>query len=153
MNAPGNEEMVKVENLKMYFPITRGILRRKIGDIKAVDDVSFTIRKNETLGLVGESGCGKSVSQLSTMQLIRAPGEIASGKIIFEGQNLLDYEANGPEMRSIRGARSAPARAGAGRRGGRRLRAVRDADTPAPAGARAAPRSVRTARRAGPSDH
>jgi len=59
------------------------------------------------VGLVGESGCGKSVSQLSVMQLISAPGEIVGGEVIFEGQDLLKHEANGPEMRSVRGAKIA----------------------------------------------
>ena len=53
-------DLVQVDGLKMYFPVYSGVLRRHSGDIKAVDDVSFTIRTGETLGLVGESGCGKS---------------------------------------------------------------------------------------------
>ena len=57
MNQNDSGNVVEIENLKMYFPITRGLLRRKAGDIKAVDDVSFTIKTTETLGLVGESGC------------------------------------------------------------------------------------------------
>ena len=54
-----NEVLVNVKDLKMYCPVTRGLLRRKIADLKAVDGISFTIRKGETLGLVGESGCGR----------------------------------------------------------------------------------------------
>jgi peptide/nickel transport system ATP-binding protein len=77
------------------------------GLVKAVDGVSYYLDELEIIGLVGESGCGKSVSQLSVMQLINAPGEIASGEVIFDGQNLLKYKAHGPEMRSIRGAKIA----------------------------------------------
>jgi oligopeptide/dipeptide ABC transporter ATP-binding protein len=84
MNAPPNEDMVTVEHLKMYFPITRGILRRKVGDIKAVDDVSFTIKKHETLGLVGESGCGKTTTGRCVLRLY----EPTSGKILFNGQDI-----------------------------------------------------------------
>ena len=55
------ETLIEVKDLKMYFPVTKGIvLRRKVGDVKAVDGLTFSIRKGETLGLVGESGCGKS---------------------------------------------------------------------------------------------
>jgi peptide/nickel transport system ATP-binding protein len=53
MNAEKSETIIEVKNLKMYFPITHGILRRKVGDIRAVDDVSFQVRRHETLGLVG----------------------------------------------------------------------------------------------------
>ncbi len=55
-----NNVLVKVENLKMHFPIYRGVIQRKVGSVRAVDGVSFKINKGETLGLVGESGCGKS---------------------------------------------------------------------------------------------
>jgi oligopeptide transport system ATP-binding protein len=61
--------LVEVTGLKMYFPITAGILRRKVGDVKAVDDVSFTIMEGETLGLVGESGCGKSTCGRAVLRL------------------------------------------------------------------------------------
>ncbi len=80
MMASQDKSIVEVKNLKMYFPITRGILQRKVGDIKAVDDVSFNIRKNETLGLVGESGCGKTTVGRCILRLYRP----TSGEIIFE---------------------------------------------------------------------
>ena len=64
------------------------------------------INEQEIVGLVGESGCGKSVSQLSVMQLISSPGKIVGGKYIFEGQDLLKYEVNGAEMRSITGSKN-----------------------------------------------
>ncbi len=89
--------LLKVENLKTQFATERGL-------VKAVNDVSYHIEEGEIVGLVGESGCGKSVSQLSVMQLISVPGEIVGGKIVFDGRHLLEFEANGPEMRSIRGA-------------------------------------------------
>ncbi len=81
--------------------------RTESGLVRAVNGVTYNIQEQEIVGLVGESGCGKSVSQLSTMQLINAPGEIAEGQIIFEGQDLLKFDANGPEMRAVRGARIA----------------------------------------------
>jgi len=93
-------ELLRVNNLVTQFKTESGVVR-------AVDGVSYYIDELEIVGLVGESGCGKSVSQLSTMQLISAPGEIAGGEVMFEGQNLLQYEANGPQMRAIRGAKIA----------------------------------------------
>jgi peptide/nickel transport system ATP-binding protein len=93
-------ELLTVNNLVTQFKTESGV-------VKAVDNMSYHINEQEIVGLVGESGCGKSVSQLSTLQLISSPGEIAGGEIIFEGSNLLKYEKNGPEMRSIRGAKIA----------------------------------------------
>ncbi len=90
--------VLDVKDLKTYFHTEYGL-------VKAVDGVSLHIDQGETIGLVGESGCGKSVSILSIMQLIQTPGEIIGGKVMFEGKNLLDYEANGPEMRSTRGSK------------------------------------------------
>jgi peptide/nickel transport system ATP-binding protein/oligopeptide transport system ATP-binding protein len=89
------EELLKVEDLKTYFYTHEGV-------VKAVDGVSFTINKGETLGLVGESGCGKSVTALSIMRLIQSPpGKIVGGKIFLEGTNLLELTEK--EMRNIRG--------------------------------------------------
>jgi peptide/nickel transport system ATP-binding protein len=93
-------ELLKVENLETQFKTESGI-------VKAVNGVSYYINEQEIVGLVGESGCGKSVSQLSVMQLINPPGKVIGGKIMFEGQNLLDFPPNGPLMRSIRGAKIA----------------------------------------------
>jgi len=91
-------ELLRVNNLVTQFKTDSGV-------VKAVDGVSYYIDEQEIFGLVGESGCGKSVSQLSVMQLINAPGEIVGGEVIFEGQNLLKYPAHSHEMRSIRGAK------------------------------------------------
>ncbi len=93
-------ELLSVNDLVTQFKTESGL-------VKAVDGVSYYIDEQEIIGLVGESGCGKSVSQLSVMQLISAPGEIVSGEVNFEGIDLLKYEANGPEMRSVRGAKIA----------------------------------------------
>jgi oligopeptide/dipeptide ABC transporter ATP-binding protein len=91
------EELLRVEDLKTHFFTHEGV-------IKAVDGVSFTINKGETLGLVGESGCGKSVTALSIMRLVQSPpGKIVGGKIFFEGTNLLDLKEK--EMRNIRGCK------------------------------------------------
>ena len=93
--------LLKVENLRTQFATERGL-------VKAVDGVSYDIHEGEIVDLVGESGCGKSVSQLSLLQLIPSPpGEIVGGKAIFEGRDLLQFEANGPEMRSTRGGKIA----------------------------------------------
>jgi oligopeptide/dipeptide ABC transporter ATP-binding protein len=93
--------LLSVENLKTYYHTYRGL-------VKAVDGVSFSINEKEIIGLVGESGCGKSVSMLSILQLISSPpGEIVSGSVMFEGQDLLRYKPKGEAMSSIRGAKIA----------------------------------------------
>jgi len=91
--------LLEIENLRTYFRTHRGL-------VKAVDDFSYHVNEHEIVGLVGESGCGKSVSQLSILQLISSPpGEIVSGKIQFEGKDLLQYKAGSSAMRSIRGGK------------------------------------------------
>jgi oligopeptide transport system ATP-binding protein len=90
------EELLVVDQLKRYFPIEAGILRKTVGWVKAVDDVSFTIRKGETLGLVGESGCGKSTAGRTIMRLI-AP---TAGEIRFEGKNISKLRGN--DLRFVR---------------------------------------------------
>jgi len=93
--------VLTVENLKTQFKTESGI-------VKAVDGVSYYIDENEIIGIVGESGCGKSVTQLSVLQLIASPpGEIVSGKVIFEGKNLLEYSPKSPEMYGVRGGKIA----------------------------------------------
>ncbi|MEE8442292.1 MAG: dipeptide ABC transporter ATP-binding protein [Dehalococcoidia bacterium] len=77
--------LVDVRNLKMYFPVKAGVIfQKKIADIKAVDDISFFIRKGETLGMVGESGCGKTTTGRCMIQLYRP----TAGEVFFEGQDL-----------------------------------------------------------------
>ena len=78
---------IQVENLTKHFPITRGIVfQRQIGAVQAVDNISFTIRKGETLGLVGESGCGKSTTGRTILQLYKP----TSGKVLYDGLDLAD---------------------------------------------------------------
>jgi oligopeptide/dipeptide ABC transporter ATP-binding protein len=88
-------KVLEVRNLKTSFFTARGV-------VKAVDDVSFSLAKGETLGLVGESGCGKSVTAMSITRLISPPGRVVGGQILFNGQDLLGFSE--PEMRRIRGS-------------------------------------------------
>jgi oligopeptide transport system ATP-binding protein len=90
------ETLIQIDNLKKYFPITQGFFRRKVGDIKAVDGISFNIYKGETLGLVGESGCGKSTTGRVILQLY----PVTAGRILLEGQNLVDLSTE--EFRKLR---------------------------------------------------
>jgi oligopeptide/dipeptide ABC transporter ATP-binding protein len=93
--------LLSVENLKTYFHTYRGL-------VKAVDGISIDINEKEIIGLVGESGCGKSVSMLSILQLISSPpGEIVSGRVMFEGHDLLEYRSKSEAMSAIRGAKIA----------------------------------------------
>ncbi len=92
------ETILRIKNLKTFFHTDAGL-------VKAVNDVSFDIEKGKTLGIVGESGCGKSMTSLSIMQLIDPPGRIEGGTIEFEGENLLDKSEE--EMRHIRGKKLA----------------------------------------------
>jgi len=95
MSTDGN--LLEVENLKVYFPIKSGIvLDRHVGDVKAVDDVTFEIRRGETLGLVGESGCGKSTVGRALLRLYKP----TAGRIVFDGQDITDLGEQ--EMRPLR---------------------------------------------------
>lgn len=89
-------ELLTVNNLKKYYPITGGVLGKEIGVVKAVDDVSFTVHRGETLGLVGESGCGKSTTGRSILRLI----EPTAGEVIFEGKSVTAMKKE--ELRLIR---------------------------------------------------
>jgi oligopeptide transport system ATP-binding protein len=91
-----NEILVSVEDLKKYFPITRGVFQKHIGDIKAVDGISFFVRRSETLGLVGESGCGKTTTGRVVLQLYRP----TAGNVFFEGQDLTSMK--GEQLRHMR---------------------------------------------------
>jgi ABC-type microcin C transport system duplicated ATPase subunit YejF len=71
--TPQSDIILDVKDLKMYFPVTRGLLRRKVADVKAVDGVSFKLKRGETLGLVGESGCGKTTVGRCVIRLYQLP--------------------------------------------------------------------------------
>lgn len=90
------EDLLRVENVYKHFPIRGGLLQRTVAWVKAVDGVSFTVKKGETLGLVGESGCGKTTIGRSILRLIPATG----GNVIFNGQDV--YKLKGPELKAIR---------------------------------------------------
>jgi peptide/nickel transport system ATP-binding protein len=85
-----NTTLLEVKNLKMYFPVTKGLLRKTVANVKAVDDVSFSVRKGETLGLVGESGCGKTSVARCILRLYRP----TAGEVIFEGQDISAWPKN-----------------------------------------------------------
>jgi len=91
-----NEPILEISDLKVYYYIAEGV-------VKAVDGVGLKIGKEEALGLVGESGCGKSTVALSLLRLIREPGKITEGKIYFDGEDLLRKSEG--EMREIRGGK------------------------------------------------
>ncbi|WLR51266.1 dipeptide ABC transporter ATP-binding protein [Bacillus tianshenii] len=91
-----SEVLLKVDNLKKHFPITGGVLQRQIGQVKAVDGLSFTVNKGETLGIVGESGCGKSTTGRLLLRLL----EPTEGSISFDNQEITDLSSS--EMRKMR---------------------------------------------------
>lgn len=91
-----NGLLLNVEDLKTYFAVKKGLLRRTVGHIKAVDGVSFGVKRGQTLGLVGESGCGKTTAARTIIRLIPA----TSGKVTFDGIDVL--EANKKQLQSLR---------------------------------------------------
>lgn len=91
-----NENLVEIEHLVKYFPVRAGLLQRVVNWVKAVDDVSFTVKKGETLGLVGESGCGKTTVGRTMLRLI----EPTSGSVRFEGRDIL--KLRGQELKQVR---------------------------------------------------
>ena len=97
-SSSGNgENLLEVRDLKMYFPVTSGVIfRRQVGAVKAVDGINLTIKRGETLGLVGESGCGKSTAGRAILQLHKP----TAGSVTFKGQDLTKLGAN--QMRAMR---------------------------------------------------
>jgi oligopeptide transport system ATP-binding protein len=91
-----DDHLLEVDNLVMWFPVTAGVLQRRVADVKAVDGISFYIKKGETLGLVGESGCGKTTTGRCILQLY----EDMKGKVVFEGIDLTQLKRE--QMRRMR---------------------------------------------------
>ncbi len=101
MSNPAGNLLLEVRDLRVEF-------RTPIGVVRAVDGLSYKLHENEIVGIVGESGCGKSAGQLAVMQLLQSPpGFISGGEVIFGGKNLLAYKRNSPEMRAVRGGQIA----------------------------------------------
>jgi peptide/nickel transport system ATP-binding protein/oligopeptide transport system ATP-binding protein len=96
MNNNTEEYLVEIKNLVKYFPVRAGLLQRVVAHVQAVDNISFAVRKGETLGLVGESGCGKTTVGRTMLRLI----EPTSGEIKFDGQDML--QLRGSELKGIR---------------------------------------------------
>jgi len=94
-SVASGEILVRVQNLTKYFPIRRGIIfERQVGAVQAVDDVSFDIRRGETLGLVGESGCGKSTTGRTMLMLYPATG----GRVLFGEQDIFRAKGRAPTV-------------------------------------------------------
>lgn len=91
-----SDTLLEVKNIKKYFPIRKGLLLKKVGDVRAVDDISFKLEKGQTIGLVGESGCGKSTLGRTIIRLY----EPTSGDIFFKGQKFNNVK--GQELRQMR---------------------------------------------------
>lgn len=91
-----SEEILRVDNLKKYFPIRGGVFQRTVGNVKAVDGVSFSIKEGETLGIVGESGCGKSTTGRVALRLL----DKTEGEVFYKGENI--YNLSKEEMRKLR---------------------------------------------------
>ena len=89
-------DILTVEALKIHFPVHGGLLHREVGSVKAVDGVSFSVKEGETLGLVGESGCGKSTTGLAVLRML----PVTAGRIVFEGVDITHYDQK--QMRPIR---------------------------------------------------
>jgi len=88
--------ILEVEALKVHFPVYGGFLQREVGRVKAVDGISFSVEEGETLGLVGESGCGKSTTGLAVLRML----PVTAGRIMFEGEDITSRSRR--EMRPVR---------------------------------------------------
>ena len=84
MEQKQDDILLRVEHLKMYFPVSRGLLGRKTGAVKAIDDISFDIKEGETFGLVGESGCGKTTTGRCILRIYQPTG----GRIVYDGVDI-----------------------------------------------------------------
>jgi peptide/nickel transport system ATP-binding protein len=91
-----DDVLVKVQNMKKHYPITKGVMRTEIGRARAVDGINFKLQRGETLGLVGESGCGKSTAATTMLQL----EEATDGEIIFDGEDITEYDKR--ELKNFR---------------------------------------------------
>jgi oligopeptide transport system ATP-binding protein len=97
VSATLSDEILRVDDLKVHFPLLKGaVIRRQVGTVKAVDGVSFGLRRGDTLGLVGESGCGKSTTGLAVLRML----EPTAGRILFEGRDITRYDKT--RMRPVR---------------------------------------------------
>ena len=91
-----NSDFIQVKSLKKYFPVRAGVMQRVVANVQAVDDVSFTIRKGETLGMVGESGCGKTTVGRTMLRLI----EPTAGSVLYNGVDI--FKLRSGELKPIR---------------------------------------------------
>ena len=97
MPDTASEDLLRVENLSVHFPVMRGVvIQKQVATVKAVDGVSFSLKRGETLGLVGESGCGKSTTGLAVIRMLKPTG----GRIVFEGEDIAGHEQE--HMRKLR---------------------------------------------------
>ena len=96
VNGAGSEYLLEVRNMKKYFPIKSSFFRRVIGNVKAVDGISFKIKRGTTMGLVGESGCGKSTAGRTILRL----QDITDGEVLFNGVDI--FKLHKSELRKVR---------------------------------------------------